>query len=99
MSVKDSYSAMILSCLASCDHDALQHMNQVKLAMDGWLRTADIRLNQLRIESVKETIDHLQYEINRAIDHNARLITGEGDLFYALDAMIDRPQNTTEQSE
>jgi len=99
MSVKDSYAAMILSCLASCDHDALEHMNHVKLAWEGWLRTADAKLNEARIDCVKETIEHLQSEVNRAIDHNVRLISGESDPFRMLDAMIDREDATIDSEQ
>ena len=99
MSVKDSYAAMILSCLAGCDHDALEHMNHVKLAWEGWLRTADAKLNERRIDGVKETIEHLQSEVNRAIDHNVRLITGESDPFNTLDTMIDRAENRNDSDE
>jgi len=92
MSVKDSYSAMMLSCLAGCDHDALVHMNNIKMASDGWVRTSDYRLNELRIDSVKETISYLQCKIDRAEEHNATLLASNGNPFYAIEAMIKQAE-------
>jgi hypothetical protein len=66
MAVKDSFSAMILSCLAVCDSDALDHMNSVRLVMDGSLRTDETEYRQARIDIVKNTIALLQEEVDFA---------------------------------
>jgi hypothetical protein len=102
MSVKDSYAAMILSCLASCDHDALEHMNSIRLVVEDSLMTCDVELNNARIQGVEHTIAMLQQETLKANNHNAKLLKSGieyKDPFGSLDAMIDREEATTESKQ
>jgi hypothetical protein len=98
--ITDSYGAMILSCLALCNNDALEHMNSIRLVAENALMTLDVEMNARRIENVKQTIQILQQEIDKANRHNAKLRESKIDYkdpLGALDAMIDQSINRENQ--
>ena len=98
-SITDSHGAMILSCLALCNNDALEHMNSIRLVAENSLMTYDAELNARRIENVKQTVEILQQEIDKANSHNLKLSQSGIDYkdpFGALDAMIDSVEKRKE---